>query len=229
LADPLLPSRLVGIIPLGFLLNQVKEHNEKEFPLRAEDYQLFEEIGEGVRATLSIELCASRMTRSWRSRFSTSRSKETTWTASKREVRAMVLLDHPNILQAHCSFQTSGFETIPISSNLPVGHSQHIVKLAYPDGLEEPAGHRFDIGWGLKSSCVYTWQRTHPQGCKARVRGSVHVRVLHIKIGSWPTSDAGNILIQHDGNVKLADFGVAASLYEAGDRKRNRNTFVGTP
>lgn len=40
---------------------------------------------------------------------------------------------------------------------------------------------------------------------------------------------AGNILIDAKGAVKLADFGVSASMFDTGDRQRARNTFVGTP
>ena len=43
---------------------------------------------------------------------------------------------------------------------------------------------------------------------------------------------AGNILIDTDGSVLLADFGVAATVERGGswgNDKINRNTFVGTP
>lgn len=40
---------------------------------------------------------------------------------------------------------------------------------------------------------------------------------------------AGNILIDSNGTVKLADFGVSACMFDTGDRQRSRNTFVGTP
>ena len=40
---------------------------------------------------------------------------------------------------------------------------------------------------------------------------------------------AGNILIDSSGAVKLADFGVSACMFDNGDRQRSRNTFAGTP
>ncbi|CAO2819329.1 unnamed protein product [Amaranthus hypochondriacus] len=40
---------------------------------------------------------------------------------------------------------------------------------------------------------------------------------------------AGNILLDTNGLVKLADFGVSACMFDSGDRQRSRNTFVGTP
>lgn len=39
---------------------------------------------------------------------------------------------------------------------------------------------------------------------------------------------AGNLLVDKDGSVLLADFGVSSSLTENGDRKGIRRTFVGT-
>ncbi|KAK8943663.1 Mitogen-activated protein kinase kinase kinase 1 [Platanthera guangdongensis] len=48
-------------------------------------------------------------------------------------------------------------------------------------------------------------------------------------LGESCASAAGNILIDARGAVKLADFGVAASMFDTGDRLRARNTFVGTP
>lgn len=40
---------------------------------------------------------------------------------------------------------------------------------------------------------------------------------------------AGNILLDAIGAIKLGDFGVSACLFDTGDRQRTRNTFVGTP
>lgn len=40
---------------------------------------------------------------------------------------------------------------------------------------------------------------------------------------------AGNLLVDDDGTVRLADFGVSSSLVDTGIRKGTRKTFVGTP
>ncbi|XP_062000982.1 uncharacterized protein LOC133718187 [Rosa rugosa] len=56
------------------------------------------------------------------------------------------------------------------------------------------------------------------------------IKVLDLEnaIMTCPHLQAGNILINSNGAVKLADFGVSACMFDSGDRQRSRNTFVGT-
>ncbi|CAN1310183.1 Serine/threonine-protein kinase BLUS1 [Linum perenne] len=92
----------------------------------------------------------------------------------------MTLLNHPNILESHCSFTVDRclWVVMPFMS---AGSLQSIISTCFPQGLSETC-----IAVVLKET----------------------LNALDIK--------AGNILMDSDGHVKLADFGVSASLYEAG-------------
>nr|KJB70923.1 hypothetical protein B456_011G095700 [Gossypium raimondii] len=122
----------------------------------------------------------------------------------RREVQTMSLIDHPNLLPAHCSF-TAGHCLWVVMPYMAGGSCLHIMKSAYPEGFEEPV-----IATLLREvlkALVYL-----------HAHGHIHRDVK-----------AGNILIDSNGAVKLADFGVSACMFDSGDRQRSRNTFVGTP
>ncbi|KAK4381123.1 Germinal center kinase [Sesamum angolense] len=63
--------------------------------------------------------------------------------------------------------------------------------------------------------------------------GSSNSSCLHLMKIAYPEGfenlPSGNILMDSDGEVKLADFGVSACMFDRGDRQRSRNTLVGTP
>ncbi|KAG4187492.1 hypothetical protein ERO13_A08G081600v2 [Gossypium hirsutum] len=167
------------------------------------DYKLLEEIGYGASATvyraiylpfndvvaikcLDLDRCNSNLD------------------DIRREAQTMSLIDHPNVIRAYCSFVVDRnlWVVMPFMSE---GSCLHLMKIAYPDGLEEPA-----IGSILKEA-LKALDYLHRQG-------HIHRDVK-----------AGNILLDNNGTVKLADFGVSACMFDAGDRQRSRNTFVGTP
>lgn len=49
----------------------------------------------------------------------------------------MNLIDHPNVLRAHCSF-TAGHSLWVVMPYMAGGSCLHIMKSAYPEGFEEP-------------------------------------------------------------------------------------------
>ncbi|XP_033143866.1 serine/threonine-protein kinase OSR1 isoform X2 [Brassica rapa] len=116
----------------------------------------------------------------------------------------MSLINHPNLLQAHCSF-TAGHHLWVVMPYMAGGSCLHIIKSSYQDGFEEPI-----IATLLRESL------------KALVYLHAHGHIHR-------DAKAGNILLDSNGAVKLADFGVSACMFDTGDRQRSRNTFVGTP
>ncbi|XP_047093629.1 STE20/SPS1-related proline-alanine-rich protein kinase-like isoform X3 [Lolium rigidum] len=122
----------------------------------------------------------------------------------QREAQIMSLIDHPNVIRAYCSFvvEHSLWVIMPFMTE---GSCLHLMKIAYPEGFEEPV-----IASILKET-LKALEYLHRQG-------QIHRDVK-----------AGNILIDSAGIVKLGDFGVSACMFDRGDRQRSRNTFVGTP
>ncbi|KAI9353459.1 kinase-like domain-containing protein [Obelidium mucronatum] len=117
----------------------------------------------------------------------------------------MSLSRHPNLLPVYGSF-VNGPKLFIVTPFLSAGSLLDIMKTAYPHGIDE--------------SCIATILKQALQGLEYLHRnGLIHRDVK-----------AGNLLMDGDGLVQLADFGVSSSLMETGERKGAiRKTFVGTP
>ncbi|GAA0146851.1 non-receptor serine/threonine protein kinase [Lithospermum erythrorhizon] len=177
--------------------------SERKYPVNADDFQLYEEIGDGVSATVYRALCVP-LNEIVAIKVLDLEKCNNDLDGIRREVHTMTLIDHPNVLRAHCSF-TTGHSLWVVMPYMYGGSCLHIMKSSFPDGFEEAV-----IATLLREvlkALVYLHSHGH-----------IHRDVK-----------AGNILIDSDGSVKLADFGVTVCMFDAGDRQRSRNTFVGTP
>ncbi|KAK3132372.1 hypothetical protein QOZ80_6AG0520340 [Eleusine coracana subsp. coracana] len=175
----------------------------RRFPVDPNEYKLYEEIGEGVSATVYRALCVP-LDVVVAIKVLDLEKCSNDLDGIRREVQTMSLLDHPNLLAAHCSF-TNGHELWVVMPYMAAGSALHIMKTSFPEGFDEPV-----IATLLREvlkALVYL----HSQG-------HIHRDVK-----------AGNILIDTNGAVKLGDFGVSACMFDTGNRQRARNTFVGTP
>jgi serine/threonine-protein kinase OSR1/STK39 len=124
-----------------------------------------------------------------------------------REAQTMRALSHPNLLPLLVSF-VEGQHLWMVTPLVRGGSVLNVMRFRFPEGLEEPA--------------IATIMRD-----VARALEYLHRHgVIHRDV------KAGNILLDGDGRVLLADFGVAATLERGGswgNRLQARSTFVGTP
>lgn len=176
---------------------------KKDFPVNPKDYKLYEEVGQGVSATVYRALCIP-LNQTVAIKVLDLEKCRNDLDAIRREVQTMILLDHPNLLKAHCSF-TAGSSLWIVTPYMASGSCLHIMKSAHPDGFEQPV--IATLLYAVLKALAYL-----------HCHGHIHRDVK-----------AGNILVDTKGAVKLADFGVSASLFDTGHRQHARKTFVGTP
>ncbi|KAI9497653.1 kinase-like domain-containing protein [Zychaea mexicana] len=121
----------------------------------------------------------------------------------RRETTLMALSKHPNVLRVLGSF-VHGSKLYIVTPYLAGGSCLDIMKTNFREGLDE-----LSIATILKQA-LEALAYLHKNG-------HIHRDVK-----------AGNLLMDEDGTVLLADFGVSSSLMDTGDRGV-RKTFVGTP
>ncbi|XP_062218362.1 serine/threonine-protein kinase BLUS1-like isoform X2 [Phragmites australis] len=180
---------------------------KREFPIRAADYELLEPIGDGATAVvrrarclpLGGEIVAVKI-------MNMSQRTESDVNNATEEVKTMIMVDHPNLLSAYCSF-TEGETLWIVMPYMSGGSCFHLMKSSYPKGFEGENFIAFVLREALKG-LEYLHENGH-----------IHRDVK-----------AGNILLDQEKGVKLSDFGVTASLYDSIiNRHGKRKTLVGTP
>ncbi|XP_038902974.1 serine/threonine-protein kinase OSR1 isoform X3 [Benincasa hispida] len=176
---------------------------KKTYPIGEDFYILYEEVGQGVSASVHRALCKP-LNEIVAIKILDFERENCDLASIYREVQTMILVDHPNVLKSHCSF-VNGHDLWIVMPYMSGGSCLHILKAAYPDGFEEVV--------------IATVLREVLKG----------VEYLHNHGHIHRDIKAGNILIDSRGAIKLGDFGVSACLFDSGDRQRVRNTFVGTP
>uniref|UniRef100_A0A0D9XLL5 Protein kinase domain-containing protein n=1 Tax=Leersia perrieri TaxID=77586 RepID=A0A0D9XLL5_9ORYZ len=170
------------------------------FTANPRDYQLMEEVGYGAHAVVYRAVFVPRNEVVAVKCLDLDQLNNNI-DEIQREAQIMSLIEHPNVIRAYCSFVVdhSLWVVMPFMTE---GSCLHLMKIAYPDGFEEPV-----IGSILKET-LKALEYLHRQG-------QIHRDVK-----------AGNILVDNAGIVKLGDFGVSACMFDRGDRQRSRNTMA---
>uniref|UniRef100_A0A0E0EZZ0 Protein kinase domain-containing protein n=1 Tax=Oryza meridionalis TaxID=40149 RepID=A0A0E0EZZ0_9ORYZ len=158
------------------------------FTANPRDYQLMEEVGYGAHAVVYRALFVPRNDVVAVKCLDLDQLNNNI-DEIQREAQIMSLIEHPNVIRAYCSFvvEHSLWVVMPFMTE---GSCLHLMKIAYPDGFEEPV-----IGSILKET-LKALEYLHRQG-------QIHRDVK-----------AGNILVDNAGIVKLGDFGVSACMFD---------------
>ena len=175
-----------------------------QYPVTADAYDVYSEIGAGAFATVYHGAVRGRG-EEVAIKVIDLDAFNTNWDEIRREISTMSLLSHPCVVRILCSFVERA-ELWIIMPLLQAGSCAAVMKQLQPRGLKDEALLATVLSFTLQGL-----QYLHKDG---RIHRDVK---------------AGNILIGGAGEVQLADFGVAGTLMENGDRKKNRQTFTGTP
>ncbi|MBA0588986.1 hypothetical protein Gorai_017761, partial [Gossypium raimondii] len=133
----------------------------RSYSANPSDYKLLEEVGYGASATVYRAIYIPFNDVVAIKCLDLDRCNSNLWTASlctvipgscvavliangplqddiRREAQTMSLIDHPNVIRAYCSFvvDRSLWVVMPFMSE---GSCLHLMKIAYPEGFEEPA------------------------------------------------------------------------------------------
>ena len=173
-----------------------------QYPTSASDYAVKEEIGRGVSAKVYRAECVPLGETVAVKMLDLEDQDPGHLEEIRREVASMSMVSHPNLVMAHCSFVEGQFLWV-VMPFLSGGSALNIMKWSHPKGLDEAS-----IATILKE-LLKALDYFHRNG-------NIHRDIK-----------AGNILIDHDGSVKLADFGVSAASWGSGTKPHS--TFVGTP
>jgi serine/threonine-protein kinase OSR1/STK39 len=129
------------------------------------------------------------------------------------EVQAMRLSSHPNVLQCHAAF-VKATDLWLVTQLMRKGSSLHCLDGARRKYREmgQPAACK------MEDHILYILHETLLGLQYIHDNGQIHRDIK-----------AGNILIDSDGHVRIADFGVSGWLVNAGTQQEKAKTFVGTP
>ncbi|CEP03266.1 Protein kinase domain-containing protein [Plasmodiophora brassicae] len=174
------------------------------YPTHPDAYELKAELGKGAFATVFLAYCKAT-DEHVAIKILDLEELDTSWEEIRKEIAVMGLLNHPNVVRCLCSFVVDR-EIWLVMPLLAGGSCADIMKRNFQKGFDDEV-------------LIATILKEALQGLEYLHKdGRIHRDIK-----------AGNILISVDGQIQIADFGVAGTLVESGDRRKSRKTFVGTP
>jgi len=185
--------------------------NEDGWPLSPDGYTLLEEIGQGAFAKVLKSYCKSKDTHVG-VKIMALENINVSIEEIQSEVKAMKLNRHDAVLGLYCCFVV-GSDLWLVMPLMDKGSAYYILRCLRRTG-------RIMEGQGLPEEIIATIIKELLEGLAyIHAQGQIHRDVK-----------AGNVLLNSEGRVAIADFGVAGWMTEVGARAEvERKTFVGTP
>jgi serine/threonine-protein kinase OSR1/STK39 len=183
-----------------------------EWPSEAARYDLVGKIGQGAFASVWRAGLKEKQDQECAIKVLNLDHVDSNLAEIRLEVQAMRLSSHPNILPCHAAFVKST-DLWLVTQLMRKGSSLHCLKVARCRarelGLPIPK---------MEDHILYILHETLMGLQYIHDNGQIHRDIK-----------AGNILIDSDGRVCIADFGVSGWLVNAGTQREKAQTFVGTP
>jgi len=134
------------------------------------------------------------------------------------EVQAMRLSSHPNVLSCFAAFVKST-DLWLVTQLMRKGSSLHCLQSARRVARSRQKNTTTTIPITMEEHILYIMHET-----------LLGLQYIHEHNGQIHRDiKAGNILIDHNGDIRIADFGVSGWLVNAGTQQEKAKTFVGTP
>lgn len=188
-----------------------------EWPTDSSSYQLLGKIGQGAFATVYKALARSKEDETNELSFACAVKilnldhVDTNLQEIRREVQALRLSSHPNVLPCYTAF-VSDIHLWLVTPLMNKGSSLHCLQQARKlprQGTQVPKMEDFILY--ILHETLLGLQYIHDNG-------QIHRDIK-----------AGNILLDGNGDVRIADFGVSGWLVQGGQQQQKAQTFVGTP
>lgn len=164
----------------------------------------------------------------------------TNWEEIRREIQTLSQVRHDNVVKLKTAF-VDGQDLWIVMSLLTAGSCAAVMKeLGATNGIKDEVMIATILKEVLQALAYFHKHGSIHRDVKAG-NGESERRMWRLGTRQQSVSNADNcswwsrvslfpsVLISGQGDVQLADFGVAGTLMEGGDRKKNRQTFTGTP
>lgn len=186
--------------------------NTSDWPTDPDAYCLIGKIGQGAfasvwRATATTSTTSEEDTRDCAVKVLNLDHVDTNLAEIRLEVQAMRLSSHPNVLKCHTAF-VKDVNLWLVTQLMHKGSSLHCIQTSRNIQRDLP----------MEQHIMYILHETLLGLEYIHGNGQIHRDVK-----------SSNILIDGDGSVRIADFGVSGWLVQGGSQLVKAKTFVGTP